>query len=120
VALVTMLETGRVELTHDLGLGATDGSVGFVLAALHVDFRAQGFFRDALTLGTGVARIGRTSFTLRQRLWRPADDVTIAEAESVLVVIGPDGVTPAPIPTDWRELLSSHQVDEPEATPGRE
>jgi acyl-CoA thioester hydrolase len=106
VAVVTMCETGRVEFTHDAGL--RDGAApGFVLASLHVDYRAQGFYRDELALGTRAGRIGRTSITLEQRLWRPADDSTVAEATSVLVVVGEDRRTPAPVPDNWRERLIS-------------
>jgi acyl-CoA thioester hydrolase len=104
VSVVTMCETGRVEFTHDAGLH--DGTApGFVVASLHVDFRAQGFYRDELALGTSAGRIGRTSITLKQRLWRPADDTTLAEATSVLVVLGEDRRTPAPVPDGWRARL---------------
>jgi acyl-CoA thioester hydrolase len=104
VAVVRMLETGRVEFSHDQALMTGDG-IGFVLAALNVSYRAQAFYRDALRLETGVARIGRTSFTLTQRLWRLADEATVAEGESVLVVLGEDRVTPAPVPDAWRVRL---------------
>jgi acyl-CoA thioester hydrolase len=114
VAVVTMLETGRVEFWHDLGL--TDGAGRFVLAALHVDYRSQGYFRDGLALGTRVARVGRTSFTLGQRLWRTDDDVTIADAEAVLVVLGEDRKTPTPIPDTWRALLTSSGADAASST----
>jgi acyl-CoA thioester hydrolase len=106
VAIVTMCETGRVEFTHDLGLHGSTGP-GFVLASLHVDYRAQGFYRDVLTIGTRAARVGNTSITLEQRLWRPADDQTIAEATSVLVVLGEDRRTPTPVPDSWRERLDA-------------
>jgi acyl-CoA thioester hydrolase len=106
VAVVTMFETARVEFTNDLGL-IGGAATGFVLVSLHVDYRAQGYYRDTLALGTGVARIGRTSFTLRHRLWRTTDDATIAEGEGVLVVLGDDRKTPVPVPESWRTLLSS-------------
>jgi acyl-CoA thioester hydrolase len=109
VAIVAMLESGRVDFSHDEGL--LDGPVTpFVLAALHVDYRAQGFYRDVLRLSTGVARIGRTSFTLRQRLWRPADEVTIVDADAVCVVLGEDRRTSAPIPDDMRARLEARLV----------
>lgn len=105
VAVVRMLETGRVDYCHDQGLmGETAPS--FVLAALNVRYRAQGFYRDVLHLGTRVAAVGRTSFTLAHRVWRPADEATVAEAEAVLVVLGEDRRTPAPIPDAWRARLT--------------
>jgi acyl-CoA thioester hydrolase len=106
VAVVTMCETGRVEFCNDLGLSDGTG-LGFVLVSLHVDYRAQGFYRDVLALRTRAERVGRTSFTLGQRLLRSADDVTVAEAESVLVVLGEDRMTPTPVPDAWRELLEA-------------
>jgi acyl-CoA thioester hydrolase len=104
VAALRMFETGRVE--HSLDLGIMDGPrTPFVLAALDVAFRAQAFHRDVLAIATRVARIGRTSFTLDQRLYRVDDDRTIVRGESVLVVVGEDGATPAPVPDAWRALL---------------
>jgi acyl-CoA thioesterase FadM len=54
-----------------------------------------------LTCGCKAVRIGRKSFTLRQEVWREAD------ADTVLVALGPDKVTPAEVSADWRSKLSS-------------
>lgn len=107
VAVVRMLETGRVEFAHETGMVADPTAPSFVLAALHLDFRAQGFHRDELVIGTGVTRIGRTSLTLTQQLWRSADGGTIARGEAVLVVLGDDRRSPAPVPDDWRDRLAA-------------
>lgn len=101
VAIVRMLETGRVEHCRELGLMEATTPT-FVLVALNVTFRAQGHYRDELRVGTRVAGIGRTSFTLQQRLWRPADARTIIDGESVLVVVGEDMATPVPVPDAMR------------------
>ncbi len=106
VAAIRMFETGRVEFSNDAGLHGEQEGPPFVLAALHVDYRTQAFYRDALVIGTTAGRIGRTSLTLTQRLWRPADGATVAESESVLVVLGEDRRTPAPVPEDWRTRLA--------------
>ena len=58
------------------------------------------------TIGCKAVRIGRKSFTLRQEVWRQ-DGTLIADADTVLVALGPDKVMPAEVSADWRSKLSS-------------
>jgi acyl-CoA thioester hydrolase len=104
LALMRMLETGRIDYMVDLGLG-THTELTYVLASLDVDFRAQSHFRDQLLCGSRVSRIKRSSMVLAQRVWRPADDTVVAEAESVIVALGSDGATPVAIPPAWRRRI---------------
>lgn len=104
VALLRLLETGRVDYMVDLGL-ARFNELSFVLARLEVDFTAQGFFANELTCGSRVCRLGRTSMTLEQRVWR-SNDTVVGEGRSILVALGPDAVTPVPLPQQWRERIA--------------
>lgn len=105
VALLRFIESGRVDFMVDVKVGRHD-ELSFVLASLHCDFRAQGFYRDQLVCGTRMANIGRTSMTMEQRVWR-ADETVVAEARSVMVALGPDRKSPAPVPRAWRDLLEN-------------
>ena len=111
VALLRILETSRVDYMVDLGLAAHD-ELTYVLAHLDVDFRAQAFFGEELVCGTRVGRVGRTSITMEQRIWGPGR--TVAEARSVLVSLGPDAVTPSPVPAPWRERIGQWERVRPQ------
>lgn len=98
-ALLQVLESARVEYMVNLGL-AGPAELTYVLAHLDVDFRAQAFFGETLHCGSRTTRLGVTSFVLEQEVWR--SDVTVAEARSVMVALGPDAVSPQPVPEPWR------------------
>ena len=105
VAVFRLLEQSRIEYTIDVGLVRWN-ELGLILARVDCSFRAQGFYGDDLVSGCKVMRIGRKSFTLRQETWREKDGTLIAEADTVIVALGPDKVTPAEVSADWRRKLS--------------
>ncbi len=105
VAVFRLLEQSRIEYTIDVGLVGWN-ELGLILARVDCSFRAQGFYGDDLVSGCKAARIGRKSFTLRQEIWRETDGTLIAEADTVIVALGPDKVTPAEVSADWRQKLS--------------
>jgi acyl-CoA thioesterase FadM len=105
VAVFRLLEQSRIEYAIDVGLVGWN-ELGLILARVDCSFRAQGFYLDMLTCGCKAVRIGRKSFSLRQEVWRE-DGALIADADTVLVALGPDKVTPAEVSADWRSKLSS-------------
>lgn len=104
VAVFRLLEQSRIEYTIDVGLVRWN-ELGLILARVDCSFRAQGFYGDNLVSGCKAVRIGRKSFTLRQEVWRK-DGTLIADADTVIVALGPDKVTPAEVSAEWRQKLS--------------
>ena len=104
LALLRLLETGRVDYMVDLELAAHN-ELTFVLASLQVDFLAQGFYREELACGSRMCRLGHTSLSFEQEIWRTTDSVTLGHARSVMVTIGDDAATPIPVPEEWRRRI---------------
>jgi len=104
VAVFRLLEQSRIEYSIDVGLVGWN-ELGLILARVDCSFRAQGFYQDMLVCGCKAVRIGRKSFTLRQEVWR-ADGALVADADTVLVALGPDRLTPAEVSEAWRKKLS--------------
>jgi acyl-CoA thioester hydrolase len=115
IAIATYCETGRVEFAETLWPGATSGSgAGWVIVRLTVTFRTQAHYPGNVEIGTRVERVGRSSCTLGQGLFK--DGVCFATADSVLVWVNlADGGTPAPIPAALASRLRG-EATEPEAT----
>lgn len=107
IAVLQLLETGRVDYMVDLGLGTHD-VLTYALVSLHCDFRAQGHYGELLTCGTKIARFGRTSFVIEHEVWKP-DGTTVATASSTMVTMGEDTTRSAPIPDGWREKVEDYQ-----------
>lgn len=82
VAIAAYVETGRVAFGHQLRVDGDPGS-SFILARLHIDYRAQAHYPGEIRVGSRLLRIGRTSFTTSHGVFK--DDTCIATAECVLV-----------------------------------
>lgn len=81
----TFLETGRVEFLYAPEGALHDDDGEFVIAKLALDFRAETQWPGTVEIGTGVARVGNSSITLRQGLFQ--GDTCVATAETVIVQI---------------------------------
>lgn len=107
VAVATYCETGRVEFAEWLWPGSTAGEgSGWVIVRLTVTYLAQAHYPGQVEIGTRVERVGRTSCTLGQGLFK--DGVCFASAESVLVWLAlADGGRPASFPDALGQRLNA-------------
>ena len=79
---------------------------GWVIVRLTVTYLAQAHYPGNVDVGTRVERVGRTSCTLGQGLFK--DGVCFATAESVLVWLAlADGGRPAPFPDALGQRLAA-------------
>lgn len=85
----TFLETGRVELLHDLSGSVEDPGSSFVLARIVIDLRAEILWPGTVEIGTRIAAVGRSSVTLAQAVFQNGH--CVAEGQSVIVLV--DNVT---------------------------
>lgn len=84
VATATYCETGRVEFAERLWPGSTAGeTTGWVIVKLTVAFLAQAHYPGEVRIGTRVERVGRTSLTVGQGVFK--DGVCFATSEAILV-----------------------------------
>ncbi|MCY0898393.1 MAG: thioesterase family protein [Firmicutes bacterium] len=107
---LSYLEEARIRFLEEV-LGVTE--LPFILASAKLDFLRQVFFRDALTVTTGVIRLGRTSLHLVHQLRRNADDALALQSETVLVHFNYATQKPEPLPSSWRPLLMAHITEVP-------
>lgn len=107
VAIATYCETGRVEFAEALFPGSTAGEgAGWVIVTLAITFHAQAHYPGYVAVGTRVERVGRSSCTIAQGLFK--DDLCFASSEAVLVWLDlADGGKPTPIPPALAERLLS-------------
>lgn len=100
VAIATYCETGRVEFAERLWPGSTAGeTAGWVIVKLTVAFLAQAHYPGEVRIGTRVERVGRTSATIGQGLFK--DGACFATSEAVLVWVGlGQGGGPVPFPAE--------------------
>jgi acyl-CoA thioester hydrolase len=94
------LERGRTEFLRERGVSvrqlADEGQI-FPVVRLEIDFRSPALLDDLLRVETEVVKVGKTSFTLRQKVIHSSDDRTLVEALVTLVCVRP-GMKPRRLP----------------------
>jgi len=105
----TYLESGRLEYWAQLNDGLSFENWPFILARSEIDFLAEAYFGDELTLGVRVARLGNKSFDLEYLLVRDADERPIARGRSVQVMFDYHTKETLPISDETRALLEAFE-----------
>ena len=100
----TYFEQCRLTCWREL-TGAPSPHTRVIIAHADCDYRAPAHFGDELEIAMSVGRIGRSSFTLRYEIVRPADERSIAAGHTVMVSYDYATRAATPLPQPTRELL---------------
>ena len=102
-------ERGRTEFFRDRGLSVQnlhdEGSI-FPVVRMEIDFRAPARLDDLVRVETEMLEMGKTSFTMGQRLLRVVDNRLLVEGKVTLVCVGPE-MKPKRLPAGLRELATT-------------
>lgn len=104
-AYAVYCEAGRVHFGRSLS-SEHDASFGGVLARVEINIRAETHFPGTVEIGTGVVRVGRTSYTLGQGLF--VNGKCVATAQGVLVNIDKETRRPVPLSDAVRKVLEAN------------
>ena len=77
----------------------------FVIARLLIDFRAELFWPGTVEIGTGVVRVGRSSFTLAQGMF--SEGRPVATTEATIVMVDKETRRSTPLPPKTLDVLQS-------------
>jgi acyl-CoA thioester hydrolase len=94
----TFSETGRVAFLYRPGKPLAPQGSSFVIARIEIDFLAELHWPGAVDIGTGVSRIGRSSFGLTQAVFdrgRP-----VAAIACVIVLMDGETRRSMPLPAE--------------------
>ncbi len=107
--LVTYLEVARTGLWRDrIGSSGSARDFPFIVARIAVDYRAPIRLEDVVCVEVGVAKVGRSSFTLPYRI--TASGRLAAEAESAQVLHDYASGTSLPIGPELRARLEALRI----------
>ncbi len=96
VAIAQFYEEARVSFGRMLIERCGGGLHRMVLAALSVHYLMEARYPEPVEVGTGVARVGRSSYTVAHALYQ--DDKCVGLADSTMVHAPVTGVAPLPDP----------------------
>ncbi|HEX7973400.1 MAG TPA: thioesterase family protein [Anaerolineales bacterium] len=104
---LTYLEQARIGYISQLGLfdGTSWLDVGFILADVHLTFRASILFGQPVRVGACVSRLGNKSLTMEYRIEDAQDSLELATATAVLVTYDYRSSRSIPIPDRWRQVI---------------
>lgn len=101
----TYSEIGRVAFMYDPEKPLAVEGTSFVIARLLIDFRSELLWPGTVEIGTGVLKIGRTSFTLAQGLFSKGQ--LAATTEATIVMVDAQTRRSTPLPSDKVSILDS-------------
>ncbi len=104
----TLFESGRVAFLFNPHKPLAPAGHHFVIARLSIDFLAELNWPGEVEVATGVARIGRTSITLRSAVF--VGETCAATADSVIVLVDSTTRKAAPLPDATRSALGDLMV----------
>lgn len=100
-------ERARTEFLRERGLSVRDlAEQGWVfpVVKMQVEFRAPALHDDLLEIETTLMSLGRTSFSLQQRVRRSADGKLLVEGIVTLACTGPN-LKPRRLPAELLAVL---------------
>jgi acyl-CoA thioester hydrolase len=101
----TFSEVGRVAFMYDPAKPLASEGRSFVIARLLIDFRAELFWPGTVEIGTGVVRVGRSSFTLAQGMF--SEGRPVATTEATIVMVDKETRRSTPLPPKTLDVLQS-------------
>ena len=92
----TFFETGRVAFLREPGNGLSPTGTTSVLARLDINFLKELHWPGEVEIGTGIAEIGRSSFTFLQAIFHESACAATARATMVMIDAGTRKSRPLP------------------------
>ena len=102
-------DLARTEYHRHLGRVSLPGH-DFVMRAAAVEYHAPARFDDLLEVFVRVERIGTTSITYDDAVYRTEDDALMATAKATLVCIALHERKAVPVPQAFREQIEAFQA----------
>jgi acyl-CoA thioester hydrolase len=104
-AINAFCEDGRVHFRNSRMIRLGDDILrGFVLVKFSVEYHAILNFPGSVQIGTGVTRVGGSSYSLGQGVFD--GDKCIATAEVITVYVPPETQKSTPLTDELREILN--------------
>lgn len=106
-ALVRILHEARINMLHSMGFTELDlgnGETGIILAELVVNFKAESFMMDAISVFCHIDDISNVSFRMYYKA--TDEDKLIALAETEIVTFNYTKKKIADVPTTFKNALN--------------
>jgi len=113
-AYVVWAETIRCNYFDEVLGESLVGSCGIILARTEFDYLHPLEYREEVSVGCRIARMGRKSFDFLYEVWSETRQSMAARGRTVMVAYNHEANTSIAIPEKWREVISNYEAIAPE------
>jgi len=114
IAYIRWLETIRCEYFARVMRSDIRSDRGAIVAQLNFTYERQLEYREAITVGCKVSRIGNKSFDLAYEVWSRTHDHRAAHGVTVIVAYDFKARRTIVIPDEWREAVAAFDAGPPQ------
>jgi acyl-CoA thioester hydrolase len=111
VAYLRWCETARCEYFADVIGGSLDSHQGLIIARMVFDYDRQVEYRDYVSIGGRIGRIGTKSFDFEYLLWNETKSEICARGTAVLVAYDYDTQATIVVPEAWRRAVAAFETE---------
>jgi acyl-CoA thioester hydrolase len=103
--IAAWFEVARVNFLESVGENDPDSAMGWILASLHIDFKAETFYGSDVTASITEATLGNSSLAVQCEMSQKGA-VTVT-GKAVLVHMDPQTRSPSRIPESIRQRVEA-------------
>jgi acyl-CoA thioester hydrolase len=107
VSMAGLFEEGRGRFTSSLQMVRSSRDVRWLIAAVSINYIAEGHHPAPVTIGSGIGRIGARSWTIFSAAFQNGVCVATCDTSTVYT----DKTGPQHIPADYLAKLSNYLID---------
>ncbi len=106
VAIIALLQESRVHFNRELALPPLGHGQRTVVAAMNVEYASEMTYPGLVEIGSGIASIGRSSYTFAQRIRQNGQGAVYSQITMVVT----DANGPSPIPHAFRHAIEKCRI----------
>ncbi len=114
VAYIRWIETIRCEYFTRVMKEPIDGEHGMILAQLDFAYEEQLRYRERVTVGCKVTRVGNKSFEMSYEVWSRDHGYRAAHGTTVVVAYDFHHGRSVRVPDDWRAAIADFEEGQPQ------
>lgn len=112
-AYIVWAETVRCLYLSEVIKEPLNGSTGNILARLQFDYEEPVDFREEVSVGCRIARIGGKSFDFVYEIWSETRQSRAASGLTTMVAYDYEAKTSIVVPERWRQIITAYELIAP-------
>jgi acyl-CoA thioester hydrolase len=109
VAYIRWAETMRAEYFAQVMRTPINGDRGMIQATINFTYERQLEYREPISIGVKITRIGNKSFDFHYEVWSEAQNALAAQGVTTMVAFDFVHNRTIAVPQEWRDAISEYE-----------